>query len=277
MIQERIVPKRKETVVRKKFLEVIRHSYGARLGTTCFTLPGSQRTSNEISGKKRRMVWCERFLTAKVGNAPIENLYIRARTDRLAYVRDLLYELVVRDVKLRYKRSVLGIGWSLLNPLAQLLVFYFIFDLLLPLKIPNYTPFLFTGVLVWSWFQSSLQAATGSVVDNRELVKRPGFPATVLPPVTVTAHLIHFLLALPILLLFIMHGNSQFTSAILILPLLIALQLGLILGLGYLVATLHVTFRDTQYLVGVLLQLLFFLTPVFYRRQHYSGGLSIFL
>jgi lipopolysaccharide transport system permease protein len=151
-----------------------------------------------------------------------------------------------------------------LNPLAQLLVFYFVFELVLPLKIPNYILFLFSGVLVWSWFQSSLLLATGAVVDNRELIKRPGFPVAILPVVTVTTHLIHFLLALPILLVLSIRGDMQFTTAILVMPLVIALQLTLTLGLAYLIASLHVTFRDTQYLLGVLLQMLFFLTPVFY-------------
>ena len=183
---------------------------------------------------------------------------------RLIYMYDLLFVLVARDMKLRYKRSVLGVAWSLLNPVAQLLVFYFIFGLVLPVNIPNYFSFLFSGVLAWGWFQSSLLLATSAIVDNRELIKRPGFPAAVLPTATVTSHLIHFLLALPILLLFLMLGGSRLTSTILVLPLVIAIQFILTLGLAYLVATFHVIFRDTQYLLSVLLQLLFFLTPVFY-------------
>lgn len=183
---------------------------------------------------------------------------------RLIYIRDLLRELVARDMKLRYKRSTLGFAWSLLNPLAQLLVFYFIFGLVLSLDIPNYPSFLISGLLAWSWFQSSLMLATSSIVDNRELIKLPGFPAAILPVVAVTSHLVHFLLAIPILLLFLTFGGIQLTSAILALPLVIALQFILTLSLAYLVATFHVPFRDTQYLLGVLLQLLFFLTPIFY-------------
>ena len=183
---------------------------------------------------------------------------------RLIYLRDLLRELVVRDTKLRYKRSVLGVAWSLLNPLAQLLVFTFLFRLVLQLDIPNYPSFVFTGVLAWNWFQTALILTTGAITDNRELIKRPGFPAAVLPMVTVTTNLIHFLLALPILLLFIVLGGGRLTSAVLMLPLVILLQFLLVLSLGYLVATFHVTFRDTQHLLSVFLMLLFYLTPVFY-------------
>jgi lipopolysaccharide transport system permease protein len=180
------------------------------------------------------------------------------------YIYDLLRELVVRDMKLRYKRSVLGIVWSLLNPLFQMLVFIFLSRRVLSLDIPNYPSFVFTGVLAWSWFQSAVITTTGAITGNRELIKRPGFPTAILPVVTVTANLIHFLLALPVPLLFLLLGGGRLTSAILTLPLVILLQFLLILGLGYLVATAQVTFRDTQHLLGVFLMLLFYLTPVFY-------------
>jgi lipopolysaccharide transport system permease protein len=183
---------------------------------------------------------------------------------QLTYLRDLLRELVVRDMKLRYKRSVLGIVWSLLNPLFQMLVFIFLSRRVLSLDIPNYPSFVFTGVLAWSWFQSAVITTTGAITGNRELVKRPGFPTAILPVVTVTMDLIHFLLALPVLLLFLVLGGGRLTGAILMLPLVILLQFLLVLGLGYLVATVQVTFRDTQHLLGVLLRLLFYLTPVFY-------------
>ena len=186
---------------------------------------------------------------------------------RLLYVRDLLFTLVGRDMKLRYKRSILGIAWSLLTPLAQLAVYYLIFNILLPLNIPNYPAFIFSGVLVWNWFGGSLYQATSVIVDNRELIKRPGFLAAILPAVTVTSHLIHFLLALPILFVFLMMGGTPLTGALLALPLVIALQFTLTLSLAYFTATFYVTFRDTQHLLGVLLNLFFFLTPIFYKSS----------
>lgn len=183
---------------------------------------------------------------------------------RLVYLRDLLWELVTRDMKLRYKGSVLGIAWSLLNPLAQLLVFGLVFSTILPLNIPNYTAFLFSGLLVWSWFQSSLFAATTVIVEGRSLIKRPGFPVALLPVVTVTANLVHFVLALPVLLLFLLLTGLPLHATVLLLPLLIAIQFLLTLSLAYFLAAIHVTFRDTQHLVGVILLLFFYLTPIFY-------------
>jgi homopolymeric O-antigen transport system permease protein len=94
----------------------------------------------------------------------------------LTYRVDLVRELVARDLKLRYKRSVLGIAWSLLNPLLQLMVFSFVFRYLIPLHIPDYTLFRFSGILMWTWFQASLYSATGAIVDNPMLIRQPDFP-----------------------------------------------------------------------------------------------------
>ena len=183
---------------------------------------------------------------------------------QLIYLRDLLLELVLRDLKLRYKGSVLGIAWSLLNPLAQLLVFGLVFSTILPLNIPNYTAFLFSGLLVWSWFQSSLFAATTVIVDGRSLIKRPGFPVALLPVVTVMANLVHFVLALPVLLLFLLVTGLPLHGTVWLLPLLLGIQFLFTVSIAYFLAAVHVTFRDTQHLVGVFLLLLFYLTPIFY-------------
>lgn len=183
---------------------------------------------------------------------------------QLVYLRDLLRELVSRDIKVQYKRSSIGILWSLINPLMQLLVFLFLFQLVLPVKIRNYSSFVFSGMLVWNWFQSSLTQAAGAITANRELIRRPGFPVPILPTVTVTTNLVHFLLALPIMMLFLVLSGVGLKSTIMLLPVLMTLQFILILSLGYLVAAFNVVFRDTQHILGVFLQFLFYLTPIFY-------------
>ena len=183
------------------------------------------------------------------------------------YLWDLLIQLVGRDLKLRYRGSFLGVAWSLLNPLAQLLVFSFIFRSVLPLNIPNYTMFLFIGLLAWSWFQVSLMGAATIVVDSRTLIKQPIFPVAILPIVVVTANLLHFLLALPVMLLFLWLAGISFALPIIMLPVIIALQMLLTLSLSYWVAALNVFFRDVQHLVGVFLFLFFYLTPIFYNAD----------
>jgi lipopolysaccharide transport system permease protein len=186
---------------------------------------------------------------------------------QLTYVRDLLRELVVRDLKLRYKRSVMGITWAMINPLFQILIFTFLFNKVLPLNIPNYTEFVFCGVLSWTWFQSSLFLASSSIVDNRDLVRRPGFPTAVLPAVTVATNMIHYLLALPVLLIFLLRDGGTINLTFFALPVVMLVQFMFTLGLSYLIAAAHVTFRDTQHLLSIFLTMLFYLTPVFYTTR----------
>lgn len=206
-----------------------------------------------------------RIVTTRDYPLPLNSAY--QLTGNVTYLYDLLRELVSRDLKLRYKRSVLGIVWSLINPLALLLVLYFIFDLVLPLDISNYPSFLFIGLLVWTWFQSALFSATTTIVDSPDLIKRPGFPVAVLPIVTVITHLIHFLLALPILFAFLLISGISLSMALLLLPGIMALQFLLTLGISYFLAAIHVSFRDTQYLLGIILLLGFYLSPIFYQTS----------
>jgi lipopolysaccharide transport system permease protein len=177
---------------------------------------------------------------------------------------DLLRELVNREMKLLYKRSALGIAWTLINPLLQLAVFAFVFQLVLPVNIPRYSSFVFSGLLVWNWFQASLYQSTGVIIANSPLIRQPGFPAAILPAVIVTTGLIHFALALPVLIVFLLIDGVELKPVVLLLPILQVLQFALTVSFAYILAALNVTFRDTQHTLGVVLQLFFYLTPVFY-------------
>lgn len=182
----------------------------------------------------------------------------------LVQKRDLLRELLIRDMKLRYKRSSLGIAWTLVNPLTQLLVYNFVFRVLFRVDTPNYMAYIFIGITSWNWFQSSVLESTMAILANRDLIRQPSFPSALLPNVTVGSHLIHFLLTLPILFGLVMYSGIELTASVLLLPVVIAVQYVLTLSFGLLAACIHVRFRDTQYLLGVALMLGFFLTPVLY-------------
>jgi lipopolysaccharide transport system permease protein len=188
---------------------------------------------------------------------------------QIIYLRDLLRELVIRDMKAQYKSSLLGVAWSLLNPLLQLLIFTFLFRVVVPLGIKNYPAFLFSGMLAWTWFQLSLMQATGAITSHRDLIRRPGFPAAILPAITVTTNLINLLLALPLLFGFMLISHVPLRATIFFLPLLMMLQFVLTLSFAYVLATVNVLFRDTQHIIGVVLQLLFFVTPVFYDASRF--------
>lgn len=178
--------------------------------------------------------------------------------------RDLLRELLVRDMKLRYKRSTLGILWTLVNPLTQLLVYTFVFKVLFRIETPNYMAYIFIGITSWNWFQSAILESTMAILANRDLIRQPAFPSALLPNVTVGSHLIHFLLTLPILFGLVLYSGVDLNAAVLLLPVVIVVQYFLTVAFGLLAACVHVRFRDTQYLLGVALMLGFFLTPVLY-------------
>jgi lipopolysaccharide transport system permease protein len=192
---------------------------------------------------------------------------------RIAYSKDLMRELISRDLKIRYKRSVLGIGWSLAKPLSQLLIFAFLFNKIIPLNIPNYTAFLFIGVLVWSWFGGAVTASAQAVTGSPELIRRPNFPLLALPALTVSSNAIHFVIALPLLLVFTVSQVGFPGIPVLALPVLIILQLFFTLGIACLVAAVQVRFRDTQHLVGISVMFGFYITPVFYQRNSVPDAL----
>ena len=170
-------------------------------------------------------------------------------------------------MKLRYKRSILGIGWSLLNPLSQFLVFYVVFRWIIPVNVPDFAVFLLIGILAWNWFQSSLNFGCVAITDNASLIRQPGFPAAILPVVAVATNLVNFVLAMPVLAAALLITGHPFTAAVTVLPIVIAIQFLLTLSGCYVLSALHVFLRDTQYLVGVLLLLGFYVSPVLYPTQ----------
>ncbi len=185
----------------------------------------------------------------------------------IIYQRDLLRELVLREMRMQYKHSFMGFTWSLLNPLLHLLVFYFIFRVVLTLDMQRFSSHVFIGLLVWNWLQGGLTQAANAITGNRELVRRPGFNLAILPVVTNITHMMNFIFSLPVLLIILLIEDAHFGPQLLALPLLIGLQFFLILGFSYLVASTNVLFRDTQHLLNVLLRLFFFLTPIFYEAS----------
>lgn len=191
----------------------------------------------------------------------------RSPAGRWVRAFDLLSHLVWRDFTLRYKQSTLGIFWSLLLPLAQLLVLVFLFQSVVPLEIEAYPAFVFSALLPWNWFSSSLSSSCGLFISNRDLVRHPNFAPARLLLVNTLSNLITYLAALPILLVVLLAYGRTPTPALLLAPLLMLLQIVLTVGLSLIIATLNVFYRDVQHIIVVSLMLLFYLTPVFYRPQ----------
>lgn len=177
--------------------------------------------------------------------------------------RDLVVELVWRDIRLAYRRSVLGVAWSQVATLAQIAVLSFVFSRVVPLGIKHYAAFVFVGLLAWLWFSNGMLASAGSVIDGRDLIRRPGFPTPVIPLIAVLTHLAYYLLALPVLLVAV--GLSPGLSLQLVaLPIVVATQVVVMLGPAYVLAAANVRYRDVAFITGVGLNLLFYASGVFY-------------
>jgi len=191
---------------------------------------------------------------------------------RLVRYRGLIQSLVARELKARYRGSVLGFFWSFINPLLLLLVYSFVFTFIMKdahdKRIEPYALFMFCGILPWTWFSSSLSESAGVLISGGNLIKKVLFPAEILPIVSVLANMIHFFFGLPILAGFLLYYHRPLNAGELALfPLVVLVQLVLTIGLALLVSALTVHFRDIKDLLGNLLTLWFFATPIIYPMQ----------
>ena len=190
---------------------------------------------------------------------------IVAHVRELWEFRELLYNLIVRDLKVRYKNSVLGILWSLLNPLLMMLVFTFVFKVLAGSSgLKAYSAFILSGILAWNLFSASVMGATNSIVGNAHLIKKVYFPREVLPISMVLSNLVNYVLALPVYFVLSMAMGIAPTIWVLLLPAVIIVQLFFTLGVAFILATANVFYRDTRIVMEVVILAWFFLTPVFY-------------
>lgn len=181
--------------------------------------------------------------------------------------RLLIYTLVVRELKARYRGSILGFLWSFVNPLLLLMTYWLVFTYIQPgarpASVRPYFLFLFCGILPWTAFSAALQESAGVLIAGGNLIKKVLFPAEVLPLVTVLANLVQLLLGLPILLSFLALAGRLSPTALL-LPVPLAVQCVLTVGLAFLISALTVHFRDVQNILSHVLHLWFFVTPVLY-------------
>lgn len=186
---------------------------------------------------------------------------------------ELLVNLTLRELRGKYKRSVLGYAWSIINPIMNLAVYGVVFGLYLrvdppvgdPSGLKNYAFFLVTGLLGWSFLTNSLGGAVGSLVANENLITKVYFPRAVLPTAVTVSHLIGLLIELAVLSIALMAigGNMVLPWLPLLVPLL-ALQLIFVLGLGFFLSVANAYFRDVNHFVAIFLNAWFYATPILY-------------
>ena len=202
------------------------------------------------------------------------------RLRELIGVRQTLGDLVRKEMKVRYKSSILGMAWSMLNPLLYMAVFSLVFGIILPNSIPHYPVYILSGLLAWNLFSTSLNVGARAVVDNASLVTKVYFPREILPLSSVGTALVDGGLQTLVLLLFMLLFRSYHPGLNwLLLPLAIFVLLTFTSALAMFVAALNVRYRDTQYLLTIVLLIWFWLTPVVYPSGKLVGkhvfGLSV--
>jgi ABC-type polysaccharide/polyol phosphate export permease len=195
---------------------------------------------------------------------------------------ELIWNLVVRDLKVRYRNSALGVLWSLFNPLLMMVVFTIVFTVMTPYSdVKSYPVFVLCGILPWNFFSASVIGAIRSVVDNAPLVNKVYFPREILPISVVLANMVNFIIALPVLFILILAFQIPLTLWVLFLPAVLLVQVIFTIGFSLIMATANVFYRDTQIIMEVLMMAWFFVTPVFYsglilpRNYEIIQGVSI--
>jgi ABC-type polysaccharide/polyol phosphate export permease len=194
------------------------------------------------------------------------------RLAEYASARELTLNLTLRELRGKYKRSVLGWTWSLLNPLSTVLIYSLVFSFFLKIQPPtgdpsglhNFALFLLCGLLAWNFLSSAMNESMGSLVGNGNLIKKVYFPREVLVVATVGALLVSFLIELGVLVVILVAFGNMVIPWIPVLLLLVAIQTVFVLGIALVLSVLNVYFRDMKHLVGILLQAMFYTAPIIY-------------
>lgn len=184
--------------------------------------------------------------------------------------RYLLRNLVLRDLKVRYKGSALGIVWSLLSPLLMMAVFTILFGVFANGNTPNFHIFVLVGILPWNMFNEGAMGGTGSIVNNASLVKKVFFPREILPIAVVIGTLINFLIAsLVLIVMLFVAGLGLTVHALWVFPIMVA-HLLFTLGFALFLSAAFVSYRDVGMVMGAIMTAWFFATPVFYPLERFT-------
>ncbi len=178
--------------------------------------------------------------------------------------REMLKSLVKKDLRTRYKGSFLGFLWTFVNPLLQLAVYTVIFSSIMRVDIDKFYMYLFVALVPWIFFSTSLQISTGSIVANKDLVKKIYFPRVVLPISVVTANLMNMIFSFAVVIPALLLSGIGINACILYLPLIMLIEYIMALGFSILFSALNVYFRDLEHLLGIILMAWFYFTPIVY-------------
>lgn len=179
--------------------------------------------------------------------------------------RELLKTSISKDVRGKYKNSILGVVWSFLNPLLQIAVYALVFPLLMRGGgIDNYTVFICCGLIPWTFFSSAISRTAFTIIENGNIVKKVYFPREILPISVVTSEAINFAISTLIIIAFVIGYGVGITKYVIFYPLILLIQYFLLIGISFIVSSVTVFFRDLQHFINIALQLFFYATPIVY-------------
>lgn len=177
---------------------------------------------------------------------------------------EFLLAITEREIKLRYKFTKLGFYWMFLNPILQMLIIGFAFQFLVPIKINNYFIFLFTGIIVWNYFVSTVSKNTNIILNERSLIQKSNFPRETIVLSSMVINLINFLISLVLLMLFLILTNQGNYKVWFLLPLAIINLVFVTSGFSFFLSAINVKHRDIDFMVSAILPLWFYGTPILY-------------
>lgn len=196
---------------------------------------------------------------------------------RIYNYRELLKTNVKKEIRGRYKNSILGILWSFLNPLLQLAVYSIIFGALLAGGDKTYHIYICVALIPWTYFTTAITQSAFTIIGNADIIKKVFFPREILPISVVTSGAVNFVIASIIILAFVIFSGVGLSWYILLYPFVLFVQYVLLLGISFIVSSITVYFRDLEHIIGIILLAAFYGTPIVYKLEQLPPNLQVIM
>lgn len=191
--------------------------------------------------------------------------------------RELLKTNVKKEIRGRYKNSILGVMWSFLNPLLQLAVYSIIFGALLAGGDTTYPIYICVALIPWTYFTTTITQASFTIIGNGDIIKKVYFPREILPISVVTSGAVNFIISTIIILAFVIFSGVGLSWNILLYPFVLLVQYILLLGISFIISSITVYFRDLEHIIGIVLLAAFYGTPIVYKLEQLPDNLQMLM
>ena len=178
--------------------------------------------------------------------------------------REMIFSLVRKDLRTRYKGSVLGFFWTFLNPLLQLIVYTIVFSIIMRVSVDKFYIYLFVALVPWIFFTTSIQQGANAILINHDLVKKIYFPRLVLPIAVVSAAFMNMVFTMLVVFAALLVSGIGLSWHVIFLPVIMLLEYFMVLGMALMFSALNVYFRDLEHILGIVTMAWFYLTPIVY-------------